>query len=180
MGNGHIQILDKSFKLYIKQERIDSKVKELAEQISTNFQGKELFIISILNGAFIFTADLIKALKIDCPISFVKLSSYNGVNRNEQIKELIGLDDNLKGKHVLIVEDIIDSGNTILQIKEQILAQNPSSISIATLLLKPDALEYNVKIDYIGFEVGNEFLVGYGLDYNAYGRGLKDIYQNMK
>jgi hypoxanthine phosphoribosyltransferase len=171
-----MKLKDKSFSIFIKKEAIDKRVKELAEQISIDYLNKELFFIPILNGAFLFASDLIKEIDIPCQVSFVKVSSYSGTSSTGVIKSILGLDVDLTGKHVILVDDIVDTGLTMESIVKEIAALNPESIEIATFLLKPEAYQKQLELKYVGFTIPNSFVVGYGLDYEGYGRNLKDIY----
>lgn len=172
-----IQILDKQFEIFIARNEIDAKVKELGAKISEQFQGKEVVFISVLNGSFMFSSDLLKSVDLECEISFVKMKSYVGTSSTGQVHELIGLSQNLKGKHVIILEDIIDSGLTIDKIMKLMEEQNPDSVTVCTLLYKPDAFQGEHKPDLVGFTIPNAFVVGYGLDYDEKGRNLDAIYQ---
>jgi hypoxanthine phosphoribosyltransferase len=171
-----IQIKDKSFEIVIANEKIQRRVCELAVQISKDYQGKELLFIPVLNGAFLFSSDLIKEITIPCQISFIKVSSYSGIESSGTIKELIGLNLDLSDKHVLLVDDIVDTGLTMSTIMQEISKLQPASVEVVSLLLKPEALQKNLNLKYVGFTIPNSFVVGYGLDYNGYGRNLKDIY----
>jgi hypoxanthine phosphoribosyltransferase len=170
-------IKDKSFEIFIQQSTIEKRVKELAAQLSTEYAGKELLFIPILNGAFLFAADLIKEITIPCQVAFIKVSSYQGIESTGSIKKMIGLDADIFGKNVVLIDDIVDTGLTMTAILEDIEKFSPASIKIATLLLKPEALQKQLELNYVGFTIPNNFVVGYGLDYEGYGRNLKDIYQ---
>lgn len=172
-----IQILDKSFELFIKAEEIQQEVKSLAEKINTDYKGKEVVFLSVLNGAFMFASDLVKHITIECEITFVKMSSYSGIESRGRVDELIGLASDLKDKHVIIVEDIVDTGITIDKIVSLLESEYPASFSVCTLLYKPDAFKGRKKPDYVGFSIPNAFVVGYGLDYEEKGRNLDAIYQ---
>jgi len=174
----NVTIIDKEFEIFIPYEKIRAIVEEMAEKMNNDFQGKNPLFICILNGSFMFAAELFKRISLlDAEISFIKLASYSGTSTTGTVKELIGLNEDLTGRMVVVLEDIVDSGITIANTIEQIKAKNPSEIKIATLLLKPDALQLKVQLDYIGIEIPNDFIVGYGLDYNGRGRNLIDIYK---
>lgn len=175
-----IQVKDKSFSLFITEEKIQAEVKRIAEQINKDFQGKEPVFLAVLNGSFIFAADLLKEVSLPCEISFVKLASYQGVNTTGQIREVIGLNVDLTGRPVIIVEDIVDTGLTMAHMLEELKRQNPTSIDICTLLLKPGKLQVDLNIKYCCMEIPNDFIVGYGLDYDGYGRNTRDIYTLVK
>lgn len=172
-----IQVLDKKFKPYIKAEPIKEQIGKLAKQINADYTGKKPLFIAILNGSFMFASDLFKELSIDAEICFIKLASYKGTKSTGNVITSIGLDEPLQNRHVVIIEDIVDTGKTLHEFLPQLLNQQPASLKIAALLHKPDALVYPLKIDYLGFSVPNKFLLGYGLDYDGLGRNLKEIYQ---
>ncbi len=171
-----IKLHDKEFELYIPSHAIQGRVKRLAEKISEDMEQKTPLFIGVLNGAFLFCADLFKNITIPCEISFIKVSSYHGTGSDGKIKNLIGLNENVNDRHVVFVEDIIDSGNTANFLTDEINKFNPKSISWASFLLKPNSLIFPININYLGFEVPNDFIVGYGLDYNGLGRNLNDLY----
>ncbi len=172
-----IKVLDKEFKLYIPQEDIESVIKDMANQINEEYKDKSPLFLVMLNGAFMFASQLFKELNIDCETSFVKYSSYSGTQSTCEVKELIGLNSSLEGRDVVIVEDIIDSGYTMKCLLQKLKSMNVSSVKIATMLFKPNAFKFDYKIDYIGMNIGNEFIVGYGLDYNQHGRNYGSIYK---
>jgi len=175
-----IQVKDKTFSLFIPEEKIIKEVKRIAEQINKDYEGKEPVFLAVLNGSFIFAADLLKDISVPCEISFVKLASYQGVNTSGEIREVIGLNVDLTGRPVIIVEDIVDTGLTMAHMLEMLKLQNPASIDICTLLLKPGKLMVNLGIKYCCMEIPNDFIVGYGLDYDGFGRNTRDIYTLVK
>ena len=168
---------DKSFRLYITESRIAEAVKQIAAKINEDYKGKSPLIVPVLNGSFMFASDLVKQLTCDCEISFIKASSYSGTSSTGQLTSLIGINEDIAGKDIIIVEDIIDTGHTLAKILPSITDLKPASVRVATLLFKPKALKTEIQIDYVGIEIANEFIVGYGLDYNGLGRNLKEIYQ---
>lgn len=168
---------DKQFKVFLRNEEIQTRLQELASKINKHYVNKEPVFLSVLNGVFRVAGDLFNYITIDCSVSFVKLKSYAGTKSTEEVKTLIGLDVDLTGRHVLLVEDIVDTGRTLHKFLPQLEALNPASIAIFTLLTKPEALQYDIPLDYVGFEVPNHFLIGYGLDYDGWGRQHNDIYQ---
>jgi len=171
-------INDKEFELFIPYEKIRSIVEKIADDMNVRLKGKNPLFLCILNGSFMFAAEIFKRITLtDAEISFVKLASYQGNLTTGVVKELIGLNESLEGRTVVVLEDIVDTGITIENVIAQIQAKNPYEVQIATLLLKPDALVRDVKLDYIGLEIPNEFIVGYGLDYNGRGRNLIDIFK---
>lgn len=174
----NVTILDKEFELFIPYEKIRSVIEEMADKMNNDLKGKNPLFLCILNGSFMFAAEIFKRITLlDAEISFIKLASYSGTNTTGNVRELIGLNEDLTGRVVVVLEDIVDSGITIDKTIEQIKSKNPLEIKIATLLLKPDALRIQVPLDYIGLEIPNDFIVGYGLDYDGRGRNLIDIYK---
>lgn len=171
-----VQLHDKNFKPFITKEEINAAVLRMAEKIQADYTGLNPIFIGVLNGSFLIVADLVREFTGDCEVSFVKMASYEGTNTTGVVNELIGLNQSIENRHVVIVEDIVDSGNTVEKLMDLIGKDNPASIKIATLLYKPKAYQKEIPIDYVAIEVGNEFLVGYGLDYDGLGRNLKDIY----
>lgn len=172
-----IKLHDKEFKLSISPEQINEAVSKIAENLNRDFAGETPLFLSILNGSFMFTADLLKKIKMNCHVSFVKLSSYHGSASTGKVTELIGLSEGIKGRSVVIVEDIVDTGTTLECLVNQLKLHSPKQVKIATLLLKPEAFSGIVHLDYVGIEIPNDFIVGYGLDYNELGRNLEGIYK---
>ncbi|MBN1986788.1 MAG: hypoxanthine phosphoribosyltransferase [Prolixibacteraceae bacterium] len=172
-----VKILDKEFELFIPYEKIRSEVEKMAEQMNKDFEGKNPLFVCILNGSFMFAAEIFKRINlVESEITFVKLASYDGDKTTGNVKHLIGLNEKIDGRTVVVLEDIVDTGITIDHILKQLEGLNPKEVKIATLLLKPDALQKKVQLDYVGLEIPNDFIVGYGLDYNGFGRNLIDIY----
>ncbi|GAB2621742.1 hypoxanthine phosphoribosyltransferase [Belliella aquatica] len=172
-----IEIQGKEFVPFINAEEIDNRLQAIGAQISLDFKDETPVIIGVLNGAFMFLSDLIKYLNIATEISFIKVASYSGTDSTGKVTDLIGLESELEGRRVIIVEDIIDTGLSMTHLIKSIQTKNPKSIAVATLLFKPEALKYSVDIDYIGFKIENKFVVGYGLDYDGLGRNIPSIYQ---
>ena len=170
-----IQIKDKRFKTFIP-EQIMKEVARVADEINRDLSGTNPLFISVLNGSFMFTADLMKHLTMPCEVSFVKLASYEGTSSTGKVKELVGLGDDITGRTVVIVEDIVDTGLTMKQLVETLRARGPKDIKIATLLVKPDKLKVELDINYVAMNIPNDFIVGYGLDYDGLGRNYRDIY----
>jgi hypoxanthine phosphoribosyltransferase len=160
----------------MSEAQIKQRVKELAQQMSRELEGKNPLFLAILNGAFVFAADLMREMTIPCEISFVKLASYQGTTSTGTIQEVIGINENLSGRTVIIVEDIVESGLTIKRMMEQLGTRNPASVQVCTLFFKPERLKEDLKLDYVAFSIPNDFILGYGLDYDQQGRGLKDLY----
>lgn len=175
-----IKIHDKTFRLYISYEQITSVVEKMAGKMNLDLAGKNPLFICILNGAFMFAAELFKRINLmEAEISFVKLASYQGDKTSGQVKQLIGLNENIEGRTVVVLEDIVDSGLTISSINEVLQKQNPHEVLFASLLIKPDSIKEKVNMDYVGMEIPNDFILGYGLDYNGHGRNLTDIYSEI-
>ncbi len=172
-----IRILDKSFDVFIEEDELQAEIRSLAEQINKDFEGQEVLFIAVLNGAFMFAADLMKSISLECEISFVKMSSYMGVQSTGQVNELIGLNADLKGKKVILLEDIVDTGLTMDKILSLVESHEPSTVKICTLLYKPTAFKGKNEPHYVGFSIPDAFVVGYGLDYNERGRNLGSVYQ---
>ena len=176
-----VKILDKEFELFIPYEKIRGAIEQMADTMNKELAGKDPLFLCILNGSFMFAAELFKRIDfVESEISFVKLASYEGDKTTGKVKQLIGLNEELEGRTVVILEDIVDSGITICNINEQLAKLNPKEVLVATLLLKPDALQKEVDLKYVGMEIPNDFIVGYGLDYDGYGRNLLDIYSVVK
>jgi len=172
-----IQVIDKKFRPYITADEIHRRISAMGAEISSDYTGKKPIFIAILNGSFMFAADLFKCISVEAEICFIKLASYKGTKSTGNVITSIGLDETLKGRHVIVLEDIVDTGNTLHKFLPQLHNQQPASLKIASLLQKPDALEYPLEVHYVGFNVPNKFLLGYGLDYDGLGRNLAEIYQ---
>jgi hypoxanthine phosphoribosyltransferase len=171
-----IRILDKKFKELITEEAIKTRVEELASQLNKDLEGKDVVFLGILNGAFLFAADIFRRINLEVRISFVKLASYEGTSSSGSIKELIGWNEDIKNKTVVVIEDIVDTGNTLERIVDELVIRKAAEIKIAAMLYKPAAYKKNIPVDYVGFEIPNDFVVGYGLDYDGYGRNLPSVY----
>ena len=171
-----IQVLDKKFKISIPEAEIMKRVDAVAQQINKDLAGKNPLFLAVLNGSFIFAADLMRRITIPSEISFVKLASYQGTTTTGKVKEVLGINENLAGRTVVIVEDIVETGLTIKQMMESLGTRNPESVHVCTLLLKPEKLKVDIDIEYVAMRIPNDFILGYGLDYNQQARGLRDIY----
>ena len=171
-----VKIHDKTFRTSIPESEILRRVKAVAERINHDMADKNPLFLAVLNGSFIFAADLLREIAIPCEISFVKLASYAGTTSTGKVTEVIGINENLAGRHIIIVEDIVDTGRTMQRMIETLGTRNPASVHICTLLVKPEKLEVDLNIEYAALEIPNEFIVGYGLDYDQQGRNLRDIY----
>ena len=172
-----ITVHDKSFETYLPEDMIQKRVEEIAAEISAEYAGKRPLFIAILNGSFMFASDLFKRLTIEAELCFIKLSSYKGMQSSGRVITTIGLDDDLFDRDVIIVEDIVDTGKTLHNFLPRLIHQQPKSLKMVTLLHKPEATEFPLTLDYVGFSIPNKFVVGYGLDYDGLGRNLKEIYQ---
>ena len=175
-----VKIKDKTFKTFIPEKKILESVKAVADRINEDMKDKNPLFLAVLNGSFIFAADLMRMITIPCQISFVKLASYQGTVSTGKITEVIGINEDLAGRNVIIVEDIVDTGLTMMRMLETIGTRHPESIHICTLLVKPEKLQVDLNIEYAAMEIPNDFIVGYGLDYDQEGRGLRDIYSIVK
>lgn len=171
-----IKIKDKSFRVFMQETDIKQRVKALAEQMSKDLEGKNPIFLGVLNGSFIFAADLMREMTIPCEISFVKLASYQGTTSTGKVKEVIGISEDLSGRTVVIVEDIVESGHTMKQMIESLGTRNPASVHICALFFKPEKLQEELDLDYVAFRIPDDFILGYGLDYDGLGRELKDVY----
>ncbi|MGD0754279.1 MAG: hypoxanthine phosphoribosyltransferase [Bacteroidales bacterium] len=175
-----IRILDKKFREFLTEKVIQQRIEELATQINNDLSGKEVVFLGILNGAFLFAADLFRRINFPARISFVKLASYQGTGSSGSIKELIGWNEDIKNKTIVIVEDVVDTGNTLERIVDELVIRKASEVRIAAMLYKPEAYIKDISLDYVGFEIPNDFVVGYGLDYDGFGRNLTSVYALIK
>ena len=171
-----VEVNGKTFRISIPEAEIKKTVKEVAEEISRDMEGKNPLLLGVLNGAFIFAADLMREMTIPCEISFVKLASYQGTTSTGKVTEVLGINEDLTGRHIIIVEDIVDTGLTMKRMIESLGTRNPASVSVCALLVKPDKLQVELDLKYVAFKIPNEFILGYGLDFDQAARGLRDIY----
>jgi hypoxanthine phosphoribosyltransferase len=171
-----IQVKDKFFVPFIEKETLQARIEALAQQLNKDYAEKNPLFVGVLNGSFMFIADLFKYLTIPCEISFVRVSSYQSTNTTGEVKQILGLKENIENRHVIIVEDIVDTGLTMQEILGYFASKKPESLKVMTLLFKPSALKTDIKLGYVGFEIENRFVVGYGLDYDNAGRNLDAIY----
>lgn len=171
-----VTLKDKQFKPYISSDKILEAVKQVAQKINSDLAGESPVFLAVLNGSFMFAADLMKEINLNCEISFVKLASYHGTTSTGTVSELIGLNQDISGRTVIIVEDIVDTGNTLEKLAEILTNKKVKSFKIATAFFKPTAYTKKLKVDYVGMEIPNDFVVGYGLDYDGLGRNLKDVF----
>jgi hypoxanthine phosphoribosyltransferase len=180
MENKTIQLHDLTFSTSISAEQIAERIEQLGVDLNLDYEGKNPIFIAVLNGAFVFTADLVREFKGNCELSFVKLASYAGTESSGDIATRIGLETEVRGRHIIVTEDIVDTGNTMNHFLQELRELSPASIQIASLLVKPDALQHDLDIKYIGFEIPTDFVVGYGLDYDGLGRNFPDIYSLVR
>jgi hypoxanthine phosphoribosyltransferase len=171
-----VRVKDKDFKLFLPKEAIQENIRRIAGNINKDLEGRNPLFLAVLNGSFMFAADLMKNITIPCEICFVKLASYEGMQSGGKVREVFGLTEHIEGRTVVIVEDIVDSGRTMQQMLHSLESRNPAEIRIATFLLKPEALQCELKLDYVAFEIPNDFVVGFGLDYDGYGRNFSEVY----
>ena len=174
--NNRITLNDKSFRVLIPAEEIDKAVSRVAEQLNERYNGRAPIFLGVLSGSFHFLSDLVRKIDFESQVTFVKLSSYNGTESTGNVTQQLGIDIDIEGRDIIIVEDIVETGHSMSYLLDYLRAKRPASVAICTLFFKPDKFLYNYKIDYTALSIGNEFIVGYGLDYNQLGRNLKDIY----
>ena len=172
-----VRIKDLSFELFIPEAKVKDRLAEMAREITSEFMGEDLILLGILNGSFIVMADLAREINLPVSCEFMKISSYSGIDSTGVVKSLMGLSVDLDGKNVLVVEDIVDTGISMEYLISELSKHNPKRLQIATLLFKKEAFQFNYRLDYVGFEIPNKFVVGYGLDYDGLGRNLPDLYQ---
>lgn len=175
-----VQVRELVFEKFISREEIETAVQKVADGINRDYAGKNPLLLAILNGAFIFASDLMRKITIPCEISFVKFASYSGTATTTNVKELIGLNEDLEGRHIIVVEDIVDTGITMQKLLEDIREKKPLDVKVACFCFKVEAFQKNFKIDYLGMEIPNDFIVGYGLDYDGQGRNFPEIYRIVK
>ena len=171
-----ITLGDKTFRVMIPAEEIDQAVSRVAEQLNERYQGRTPIFLGVLSGSFLFLADLVRKVDFNSQMAFVKISSYEGTESTGKVKQKLGINFDIEGRDIIIVEDIVETGHSMTYLLDYLKAKNPASITICTLFFKPEKFLYEYKIDYTALSIGNEFIFGYGLDYNQLGRNLKDIY----
>lgn len=177
---GNIQVKDREFEVFLKEEDIQKEIKRVASEINRDYKDKEPLFLCVLNGSFMFAADLLKDVNVPCNVSFVKVSSYQGTDTTGKVKELMGLQENVEGRHVIIVEDIVDTGYTMRDVLDSLAEKNAASVNVCALLCKPDKLKVDINLKYLAMNIPNGFIVGYGLDYDGFGRNSRDIYKIVK
>ncbi len=175
-----IRVGDLQFKPFLPANVIQDRIKALGKALTIRYGDKKPVFLGVLNGAFMFAADLVRACPFECELSFIKLSSYRGMRSSGEVQQLIGLDRSIAGRHVILVEDIIDSGLTMFRFLPELRKLEPASVSIVSLLVKPDQVLHKIPVDYVGFEIPSVFVLGYGMDYEGLGRNLPDLYQVVK
>lgn len=175
-----VQVKDKRFELFITEDQLLTDIKRVADSICNDYSGKNPLFLVVLNGSFMFASDLLKNIQFPAEVSFIKVSSYSGVETTENVKQLIGLNEDISGRNIIIVEDVVDTGITMKETLALIEARNPSSVAICTMLFKPNKIKVDLNIKYKAREIPDDFIVGYGLDYDGYGRNLRDIYKIIK
>jgi hypoxanthine phosphoribosyltransferase len=171
-----ILIHNKHFEVFIEKSIIEQRISDLASEINRDYEGKCPLFLAILNGSFMFAAELMKSVSVSCEITFLRVSSYQATESSGKVVEILGLTENIEGRDIIVIEDIVDTGLTMVELKQQLSAQKPASLSIVTLFQKPEALKQPIDIQYVGFEIENKFVLGYGLDYDGLGRNLGDLY----
>ena len=177
---GTIQVKDRELEVFLKEEDIQKEIKRVAAEINRDYVGKEPLFLCILNGSFMFAADLLKDVNIPCNVSFVKVSSYQGTDTTGKVKELMGLQEDVEGRHIIIVEDIVDTGYTMRDVLDSLAQKKAASVQVCALLCKPDKLKVDINLKYLAMNIPNGFIVGYGLDYDGFGRNSRDIYKIVK
>ena len=177
---GTIKVKDREFEVFLKEEDIQKEIKRVASEINRDYKDKEPLFLCILNGSFMFAADLLKEVNVPCNVSFVKVASYQGTDTTGKVKELMGLQESVEGRHVVIVEDIVDTGYTMRDILDSLAEKNAASVNVCALLCKPDKLKVDINLKYLAMNIPNGFIVGYGLDYDGFGRNSRDIYKIVK
>ncbi|QJX49232.1 hypoxanthine phosphoribosyltransferase [Hymenobacter taeanensis] len=177
MNPDHISLHNKQFEPYLPAAQLTTAIQELATRLTQDYADKTPLFVAVLNGSFMFVADLMKGLRFDCEVSFIKVASYQGTSSTGSVKEVLGLSEDIKGRHVIIVEDIVDTGHTMRMLLDTLAAKQPASLEVATLFLKPECLQHELPIRYVGLSIPNDFIVGYGLDYDGLGRNYPDVYK---
>ncbi|KAA9332288.1 hypoxanthine phosphoribosyltransferase [Hymenobacter busanensis] len=177
MPQATISLHNKEFAPYLPEAQITAAVRDLAARINRDYAGQTPLFVAVLNGSFMFAADLLKDVTLDCEVAFIRVASYAGTSTTGEVKEILGLQEDVQGRHLIIVEDIVDTGHTMQAMLQQLRAQQPASVEVATLLIKPDCLQHELHIKYQGLAIPNDFVVGYGLDYDGLGRNYRDLYR---
>jgi len=179
MPTSTISLHNKQFAPYLSAAELAQAIQQLADRLNQDYAGRQPLFLSVLNGAFIFTADLLKSMTIDCEVTFIRVASYAGTASTGSVKEVLGLYEELTDRHVVILEDIVDTGHTMRMLLDTLTAKEPASLEVATLFLKPECLQHELDIRYVGLSIPNDFIVGYGLDYDGLGRNYPDVYKSV-
>ena len=177
MPTSTISLHNKQFTPYLSATELAEAIQQLANRLNQDYAGQQPLFVSVLNGAFMFTADLLKRVTIDCEVTFIRVASYVGTASTGQVKEVLGLQEELADRHVVILEDIVDTGHTMRMLLDTLVAQKPASLEVATLFLKPECLQHELDVRYVGLSIPNDFIVGYGLDYDGLGRNYPNVYK---
>jgi hypoxanthine phosphoribosyltransferase len=177
MSQSTISLHDKQFSPYLSAPQLAAAIQGLATRINQEYAGRQPLLVAVLNGSFMFTADLMKALTVPCEVAFIRVASYEGTSSTGEVKEIMGLLEDVAGRDLIIVEDIVDTGHTMRALLDLLRAKNPASLEVATLFLKPECLQHELDIRYVGLEIPNDFIVGFGLDYDGLGRNYPDVYK---
>jgi hypoxanthine phosphoribosyltransferase len=177
MPQATISLHDKQFSPYLPAPQLAAAIQKLATRINQDYAGRQPLLVAVLNGSFMFTADLMKALTVPCEVTFIRVSSYEGSSSTGEVKEIMGLLEDVAGRDLIIVEDIVDTGHTMRALLDMLATKNPASLAVATLFMKPECLQHELDIRYVGLEIPNDFIVGYGLDYDGLGRNYPDVYK---
>ncbi|UYZ65171.1 hypoxanthine phosphoribosyltransferase [Hymenobacter weizhouensis] len=177
MNPDHISLHNKQFASYLPAAQLAAAVREVGTRLNHDYAGQTLLFVVVLNGSFMFAADLLKHISLPCEVCFIRVASYQGTSSTGQVQEVLGLTEELAGRHVVIVEDIVDTGHTMHQLLGQLSQHQPASLEVATLFLKPECLQHELSIRYVGLRIPNDFIVGYGLDYDGLGRNYPDVYK---
>lgn len=179
MNPDHISLHGKQFEPYLSAQQLAASIQQVADRLNQEYAGKQPLLVAVLNGSFMFAADLMKGLSIPCEITFVRVASYQGTSSTGTVQEVLGLTEELQGRHVIIVEDIVDTGHTMRMLLDTLGARQPASLEVATLFLKPECLQHELPIRYVGLSIPNDFIVGYGLDFDGLGRNYPDVYKAL-
>ena len=177
MNPDHISLHDKQFEPYLSAAQLAAAIEELATRLNQDYAYKTPLFMAVLNGSFMFAADLLKALRIPCEISFIRLASYQGTSSTGKVQEILGLTEEIGGRHVVVIEDIVDTGHTMRMLLDKLAVQQPASLEVASLFMKPECLQHEVPVRYVGLSIPNDFIVGYGLDFDGLGRNYPDVYK---
>ncbi|WP_044001140.1 hypoxanthine phosphoribosyltransferase [Hymenobacter swuensis] len=177
MNPDHISLHNKQFEPYLSAAQLTAAIREVAARINQDYAGQQVLFVVVLNGSFMFAADLLKEISLDCEICFIRVASYQGTSSTGEVKEVLGLTEEIQGRHAIILEDIVDTGHTMRMLLDTLGARQPASLEVATLFLKPECLQHELPLRYIGLSIPNDFIVGYGLDFDGLGRNYPDVYK---